>query len=138
MHTFEVEELELAITYDLIRAIANADEVVVASEARYVDALCPPVVLRANGFIDDAGNETERFTAALAQAFVRLPDLLGPRERLAILGRLFDVGAIDGKVEERELTILKRTAALLSLDAATFSKWLEAHPQIGLIDLDED
>jgi hypothetical protein len=131
-----VELQKLAFTWHMAREIVVADSETRDAELAWLDARCPPALLREVGFLDDAG-PTELFVDALGRAVVELPDRLTPGEKLALLEGLVDVTAADGVLAAEEMDALAAAARMLGVEEAAWTGLVEEALAAGQLQTDE-
>lgn len=104
-------QLSTAFALATVRRIVDADGVVAESEKEFLANLFSAEELSALWLDDDA------MVDALARDAAKLlPPLLGHHEKLALLSMFYAASYADGRVEVRELKVLKEAAATLGLD----------------------
>lgn len=104
-------QLSTAFALATVRRIVDADGVVSDSEKEFLANLFTAEELAALWLDDDA------MVDALARDAVKLlAPLLGHHEKLALLSLFYAASYADGRVEVRELKVLKEAAATLGLD----------------------
>ncbi len=133
---FHLDDLKLALQYDLVRRIVTADDQVEDAEDAYLARLCPPETLRAAGFQDDHWQPTARLAEAVAEARRVLPGL--PREdKRVLMDACVNACVVDGALHARETVELQRAATVLGLSDDDLDAILDSHPAVGVIVLDD-
>ncbi|MEQ1507912.1 MAG: TerB family tellurite resistance protein [Myxococcota bacterium] len=121
---FSPEELELAFTYHLVNQIVGADGVVAPAEARFVSRTFPPSLLASSGFVGSNGLFTPRWTEALGEALLVLPER-SVEARVAIVETLFRAALADDEFLRAEASTIHRAARLLGLEDEAYAELVE-------------
>lgn len=105
-----VDRLKLVFAHSVAHRIVEADGVVDEGEAAFLQSRFPPERLAALELGPEQREE------ALAEAEAELATLLGHHEKLALLSTFYAACYADGRLEVRELRVLKEAAAVLGLE----------------------
>ena len=125
---FDDEDLELAFQLHVIDLVTAADLTTTGPEQALVDRWFPKEVLRADGFVDEAGKRTARFQDAAVEALERLPGLLDQDRKLALLEACYRIAVVDREFRIGEGLVLLMAARLLGLADIDFDAFLAARP----------
>lgn len=108
---WRMERMRIAFAHHFSRQIVEADGVLHADEREFMHRVFPPDVMTSMGMDDHAA-----YQSALKDAMVELPMLLGYHDKLAMVGLFFSVCHSDGKLDPREMKVLKDAATVLGLE----------------------
>lgn len=136
MPAFTVDEMKLAFVYDLVRSIVTADGDVHDAEDRFLHSLCPPDRMFELGFWDGRWQTTNLYEDAFNQALDVLPKL-HIVDKWSLLDACLSACLVDGALDPREATILRRAAILLGVSDHEFDAWLDDHDAVGSVELDD-
>jgi uncharacterized tellurite resistance protein B-like protein len=116
----ESERMKLAFALGITERILQADGVVDPQETQWVDELFPPDLLGKLG-MSNPQVQAEYFDAACEL----LPAALGHHDKLALVGLFFSACFSDGRVDAREMRVLKDAAEKLGLTKEEVVKYLQ-------------
>jgi uncharacterized tellurite resistance protein B-like protein len=116
----ESERMKLAFALGITERILQADGVLDPQEAQWVEELFPPDLTARLG-LSDASIRAEYFDAACEL----LPAALGHHDKLALVGLFFSACFSDGRVDAREMRVLKEAAEKLGLTREEVVKYLQ-------------
>lgn len=116
----ESERLRLAFALGITQRILQADGVVDPQETEWATELFPPDLLGRLGLLDPA-IQAEYFEAARQV----LPSSLGHHDKLALIGLFFSACYSDGRVDAREMRVLKEAAEQIGLTREEVVKYLQ-------------
>ncbi|MEZ4322824.1 MAG: TerB family tellurite resistance protein [Myxococcota bacterium] len=108
---WRMERMRLAFAHHFSRQIVDADGVLHADEREFMQRVFPPDIMSSMGMDDHAA-----YQEALRDALQELPVLLGYHDKLAMIGLFFSVCHSDGKLDPREMRVLKEAATVLGLE----------------------
>ncbi|NCG20246.1 MAG: hypothetical protein GWP91_14650 [Rhodobacterales bacterium] len=114
------EQLKLAFAAKVTQRVVEADGAVGDSERDFLARTFPEDQLKALWLDDLALRE-----ALARQAEQELADLLGYHEKLGLLSTFFAACHADGKVDVRELRVLREASRTLGLENADVVKYLQ-------------
>ncbi len=108
---WRMERMRLAFAHHFARRIVDADGVLHADEREFMQRVFPPDVMQSMGMQD-----RDAYQTALRDAMEQLPALLGYHDKLAMVGLFFSVCHSDGRLDPREMRVLKEAATVLGLE----------------------
>lgn len=114
-----VERLKLVFAHSVATRIVQADGVIDDGEQQFLTERFPEQRLAELGVDGDAR------AAVLAEAEQQLAGLLGHHEKLGLLSTFYAACYADGRLEVRELRVLKEAAEVLGLDRSEVSAYLQ-------------
>jgi uncharacterized tellurite resistance protein B-like protein len=117
----DYECLKLAFTCHLSHQAIDADGVVDASEAAFLDSHFPRAQLAECGFLDADGAVTDAYREAVERALRILPQHLGPDEKRSLMEVLREAICSGEGHDEREFNVLIVAARFLGLDPAEWT-----------------
>ena len=117
--TQERERLKLAFSYRVAQRIVAADGVIDKGEKAFMEKTYLSE-LEEYGLTDE--RELDRL---VVRAETELEQMLGHHEKLALLSRFFATCYSDGKLDVRELKVLKAASASLGLESQTVMQHLQ-------------
>lgn len=108
---WRMERMRLAFAHHYARRIVDADGILHADEREFMQRVFPPDVMTSMGMDDH-----ESYNQCLKDALEQLPAVLGYHDKLAMVGLFFSVCHSDGKLDPREMRVLKEAATVLGLE----------------------
>lgn len=133
----DLQRLQLAFAYHMIREVVGADAELVQEELDYLDAVFPKALLRKLGFIDGSDQLTPAFEEARDAALYELPDRLTLGEKLGLVELLVGASAADGLLTAEEVDALAASAGMLGVPTEAWSDHLEQLLKQGGVRRDE-
>lgn len=112
----DLEPLKLAFTYHLAEQVIGADGRVDPEEAAFLEEHFPREPLEEAGFLDDAGEFTDAYRAAVEQALRVLPARLDEPAKRELMKVIREAAWVDTMGDEKESNVLIVAARLLGLD----------------------
>lgn len=122
---FEFEHLRLAFAYHMVEQIVHADDAVEFKETGFMERHFPVSQLLKYGFIEESGDLTQRFSDALVQALLVLPQELSLEQKLQFINTFIDASMVDNQMQQEEGNVLLTAARLLAIPLDIFQAHLQ-------------
>jgi len=122
---FSIPELELAFGYHIVRVMIGLDESFDLTEVDYLERVFPRTALEVAGYVDDAGEFTERHREAMRAALQVLPSR-PLNDRLHFLTVFLGAAYADGEFHDEERSLLFQAAGMLGIGEDDVKRHLDA------------
>ena len=119
-HDAEIERMRLAFAYHYARCIVEADGEVLEEEEVFIKTVFPSHLMRRLGLDDEAEAK-----ACFSLSLEHLPVALGHHDKLAMVGLFFSACYSDGRLDAREMRVLRQAGEALGLTRHEVAGYLE-------------
>jgi hypothetical protein len=132
----DLEQLQLAFAFHMVRELAGADAQLDRAELDWIRSTFPAGQLKAAGLIDVTGRTTPLFDELRHRALVELPDLLSPEQKLDLIELVTKASAADGVLAAEEADAIAAVARILGVPDDQWLGFLDGLLQSGLVERD--